>query len=171
VSRSRTIRARRWIPGVAGALAVVAGAALALTTLLPSSYRPDHHAPAQLTAWTVVKQGNGDIRVTIHELRDPAGLQSTLRADGVPATVTFPGQQNPACQPYAEGGTKSQRRHRLGRVYTFFPPTYKVTVIHPGALPSGAGVLISILFQHYQPPTGEFRDLGRLGEDQPAVHR
>ncbi len=122
VSRSRTIRARRRIPAVAGALAVVAGTALALTTLLPSSHRPDQHAPAHLTAWTVVKQGNGDIRVTIHELRNPAGLQSTLRADGVPATVTFTGQQNPACQPYSQGGTRSQRRLLLGSVYTFFPP-------------------------------------------------
>jgi hypothetical protein len=154
MSRSRAIRARRRIPVVAGALAVVAGTALALTTLLPSSYRPDHPAPAQLTAWTVVKQGNGDIRVTIHELRNPAGLQSTLRADAVPATVTFTGQQNPACQPYSHSGTKSQRRHLLGSVYTFFPPAYKVMVIHPPALPSGAGVLISVRFQHYQPPHG-----------------
>ena len=30
--------------------------------------------------------------------RDPAGLQATLRADGIPASVTFIGQQNPACQ-------------------------------------------------------------------------
>ena len=152
VSRSRTIRARRRIPGVAGALAIVAGTALALTTLLPASHHPDHSASAQLTAWTVVKQANGNIRVTIRELRNPAGLQSTLRADGVPATVTFIGQQNPACQPYSHSGTKSQRRHLLGGVYTFFPPTYKVMVIHPSALPFGAGVLISVLFQHHQSP-------------------
>ena len=168
VSRSRTIRARRRIPGVAGALAVVAGTALALATLLPSSYRPDHHAPAQLTAWTVVKQGNGDIRVTIHELRNPAGLQSTLRADGVPATVTFIGQQNPACQPYSHSGTKSQRRHLLGSVYTFVPPTYKITIIHPAALPPGAGVLISVLFQHYQRPhRGTFAITGGLVKASP----
>ena len=32
---------------------------------------------------------DGTIYVTINELKDPAGLQSTLRADGVPASVTF----------------------------------------------------------------------------------
>ena len=113
VSRSRTIRARRRIPGAAAALAVVAGAALALTTLLPSSHQPDHPAGAQLTAWTVAKQSDGNIRVTVRERRSPAGLQSTLRADGVPASVTFIGQQNPACQPYFDSGSKSQRRHLL----------------------------------------------------------
>ena len=35
---------------------------------------------------------------------DAAGLQRTLRADGVPVSVTFTGQQNPACQPYPSGG-------------------------------------------------------------------
>jgi len=45
----------------------------------------------------------GDIKVTIRELRDPAGLQRTLRADGVPASVTFAGQQNPACQGSPQG--------------------------------------------------------------------
>ena len=169
VRRSRTIRARRRIPGVAGALALAAGTALALTTLLPSSHQPDHRAPAaQLTAWTVVKQADGNIRVTIRELRNPAALQSTLRADGVPASVTFIGQQNPACQPYSHGGTKSQRRHLLGSVYTFIPPDYKVMIIHPSALPSGAGVLISVLFQHHQPPhEGGFAITGGLVKASP----
>jgi hypothetical protein len=56
VSRSRAIRARRRIPAVAGALAVAAGTALAVTALLPSGHQPSHPARAQLAAWTVVKQ-------------------------------------------------------------------------------------------------------------------
>jgi hypothetical protein len=48
-------------------------------------------------------------------------------------------------------------------VYTFFPPTYKVMIIHPSALPPGAGVLISVLFQHHQPPhAGSFAITGGL---------
>jgi hypothetical protein len=43
---------------------------------------------AQLAAWTVAKQANGDIKVTVRQLSNPSGLQSTLRADGVPANVT-----------------------------------------------------------------------------------
>jgi len=104
VSRSRAIRARRRTPALAGALAVAAGTALAVTALLPSGHQPSHPARARLAAWTVVKQADGGIRVTIHELRDPARLQSTLRADGVPVSVTFIGQSNPACQPYGLGG-------------------------------------------------------------------
>jgi hypothetical protein len=54
----------------------------------------------------VTRLADGDISVTINQFKDPAGLQSTLRADGVPASVTFASQQNQACQPYP-GGTLS----------------------------------------------------------------
>jgi hypothetical protein len=144
-SRSRAIRARRRIPGLAGGLALAAGAALAVTTLLPASHQPSHPAPARLAAWTVVKQADGNIRVTVRELRDPAGLQRTLRADGVPASVTFIGQPNPACHGHTGGGDQSQRRQLLKHVYTPRPGNnkVKVVVIHPSGLPSGAGVLIA----------------------------
>jgi hypothetical protein len=114
VSRGRAVRARRRIPGVAGALAVVAGAALAVTALAPSGHQASHqgsHQPtARLAAWTVTKLADGNISVTINQLKDPAGLQSTLRSDGIPASVTFGNQQNPACQPYPGGtpGSSSQ---------------------------------------------------------------
>lgn len=48
-------------------------------------------------AWTVAKQADGNIHVTIRQLRDPAGLQRTLRADGVPAIVTFASHRHPSC--------------------------------------------------------------------------
>ncbi|MGH3202962.1 MAG: hypothetical protein ACRDOA_15325 [Streptosporangiaceae bacterium] len=142
VSRSRAIRSRRTIPAVAGTLAVAAGAALAVTGTLGSSAPAGHPATAQLAAWTVTEQANGDIKVTIRELRDPAGLQATLRADGVPASVTFAGQQNPACQGYSAGGSQSQRRQRLGSVVTAPAGGAYVLIIHPSAIPSGAGVEI-----------------------------
>ena len=47
VSRSRAIRARRRIPGVAGALAVAAGTALAVTAVLPASHQPSHPGRAR----------------------------------------------------------------------------------------------------------------------------
>jgi hypothetical protein len=145
VSRSRVIRARRHIPGVAAALAAAAGAALAVTALLPSGHQPSHPAHAQPAAWTVAKQGNGDIRVTIHELRNPAALQRTLRADGVPVSVTFIGQSNPACQPYGFSGSPSQHRHLLGSMVTALPGhgNLKVLVIHPSTFPAGAGLAIA----------------------------
>ena len=136
VSRSRAIRARRQIPGVAAALAVAAGTALAVTALLPSGHQP----AAQLAAWTVAKQADGNIQVTIHELRDPAALQRTLRADGVPVSVTFTGQANPACEPYGSGGG-----HLLASMVTALPGhgNLRVLVIHPSAFPAGAGLAIA----------------------------
>jgi len=144
ISRGRAVRARRRINGAAGTLAAAAGITLVVAGLLPSSNQP----AAQLAAWTVAKQANGDVYVTIHELHDPAGLQSRLRADGVPASVTFSGQQNPACQGYPGGGSQSQRRQLLGSVVTGPATGRDVMVIHPAALPSGAGLQINALFRH-----------------------
>ena len=132
ISRGRAVRARRRIPGLAGALAVVAGAAVAVTALVPGSHPASRQPGDQLAAWTVVKQADGDIYVTIRQFRDPAGLQSTLRADGVPASVTFAGQQNPACQPYPG---------RIGKVISLRSEGQSaLTIINPSALPSGAGL-------------------------------
>jgi hypothetical protein len=146
VSRSRVIRSRRRIPAMAGGLAVAAGA-LAITVTAVSG-QASHAPAAQLAAWTVTRQANGDITVTVRELRDPAGLQRTLRAEGVPASVTFAGQQNPACQGYPAGGDQSQRRQLLGRVATLPAGRVYVLVIHPQALPSGAGLQLFSSFEN-----------------------
>ena len=144
VSRSRAIRNRRRIPGLAAATAVTAAAVFAVTALLPG-----HSASPQpgirLTAWTVVKHADGTVYVTIRELRDPGGLQRTLRADGVPASVIFGNpanaQPNP-CQSY--GGDPSL----VSRVVTPSmapgqPQGHAVVMaIHPSALPASAGVQI-----------------------------
>jgi hypothetical protein len=135
IRRGRAVRARRRIPGVAGALAVVAGAAVAVTALVPASNSASHQPGTQLAAWTVVKQADGNVYVTIRQFRDPAGLQARLRADGVPASVTFSGQQNPACQPYPS------QPWPLGKVVSVrLGSRSALTIIHPSALPSGAGL-------------------------------
>lgn len=117
MARGRAHRRRhRVIPGVTGTLAVAGGTAVAVTALAPASPHATHQAtppagrrPAttQLAAWTVTKLADGDISVKIRELTDPAGLQGRLRADGVPASVTFRNRPNPACRPYP-GGTIPQ---------------------------------------------------------------
>jgi hypothetical protein len=159
INRGRAVRARRRIPEVAGALAVAAGTALAVTVLLPSG-RPglassgqpglassghpgSHPASAQLAAWTVAKLADGDIDVTINQLQNPAGLQSTLRADGLPVNVTFSGPSltlsgpspSASCQPYAgSGDVLSSVAHWNTRDGSAF------LVIDPSALPSGTGL-------------------------------
>jgi hypothetical protein len=133
--RSRRVRAWRRIPGVAAALVVVAGAAVAVSTLIP----PGHQPRTELAAWTVARQADGTVTVTVRELRDPAGLQQTLRADGIPATVTFSGQMPAACQRYPVGTGIA------AGVFTVQPTSadYASLIIHPAALPPGAGVAIN----------------------------
>jgi hypothetical protein len=155
ISRGRAVRARRRIPRVAAALGAAATVAFAVSVALPAGH-PASEPGAQLAAWIVARQADGSIQVTIRELRDPAGLQRTLRADGVPASVTFTDQQNPACQGYPGGGSQSQRRHLLSSVAA--PAAGRdAMVIHPSALPSGAGLQIYTLFQNYPGPRGSFQ--------------
>lgn len=133
---------RRWLLPAAGALVTAGAAAAAVTLAMPASHQPQ----VRLDAWTVSKQANGNIQVTINQLQNPSGLQSTLRADGVPASVTF-GQQNSACQHYPQSSPR-QLKQALG-----VPPPGQyqgpagayVFDIDPSALPSGAGAAITVL--------------------------
>ncbi len=144
IGRGRAVRVRRRIPAAAGALTVAAVTALAVTALLPSGHpapRPSsqpaagsHPAGVRLAAWTVTRQANGDIDVTVNQLKNPAGLQATLRADGLPVTVSFSGPPLATyCQPY-------QTTRDTLRAVAQFQASY--LVIDPSALPSGTGVAI-----------------------------
>jgi hypothetical protein len=97
VRHGRARRQRQRLTGLAGVVEV--GALLAVTALLSASHPASHQPRVQLAAWTVVKQPGGIIHVTIRELRDPAGLHATLRADGVPASGSFGNGQQTACRP------------------------------------------------------------------------
>jgi hypothetical protein len=148
VRRSRAMRARRRIPGLAGALAAAAGAAAAVAAVLPASGQPGnppgHQPSARPAAWTVTRQANGTIYVTIRELRDPAGLQRKLRADGVPASVTFLNPHNPwprLCRRYSKAS--AGLTDRVIQAYQGNGRRGTALVIHPSALPGDAGVLIS----------------------------
>lgn len=177
LARGRARRRRRIIPTATGTLAVAAGATLAVTALTPGSHDPAHRAAhaatrqptVQLAAWTVTRLANGNITVSVRDLGDPAGLQQTLRSDGVPASVTFASEVNPACSPYP-GGTP---RHGIPRLLKHvFPepyrhlamqhqprtarpvhgrppvqrpsPTSSIVVIDPAALPGNAGVQLGV---------------------------
>jgi hypothetical protein len=178
MARGRRTRRHRLIPGVTATLAVAAGAVLAVTMLAPAGHPAGPRAgsqaagqasgqPAiQLAAWTVTKLADGKISVTIRELEDPAGLQSTLRADGVPASVTFASQQNPACRPYPAGTLLLERvfptpyqafpqlphkaaarlvpAHGRPRALPGPSVTSTAVLIDPSALPGHTGVQLGI---------------------------
>jgi hypothetical protein len=152
---------RRRRLGVLASAGGLAAAAVAVSTALPASrpagsYPASSHPPSgpavQLTAWTVTRQAGGSIKVTFREATDAAGLQRTLRADGVPVSVTFTGRQNRACQPYSAGSGQALRPFgtRTGPLggpgFTHNPKaaysTPDALVIHPSALPSGTGLQI-----------------------------
>jgi hypothetical protein len=129
--RGRARRHRhRLIPAMTGTLAVAAGTALAVATLAPASHQATPHAgrqpAAHLAAWTVTKLAGGDISVTIRELKDPAGLQGALRAEGVPASVTFAGQLNPACRPYPGGAIPWPPQPPTSLLRQVFPKSYGI---------------------------------------------
>jgi hypothetical protein len=131
-----------------GTATAAAGAALAVTALIPAGRQPD----TQLAAWTVVKQADGNVYVTIREFRDPAGLQARLRADGVPASVIFNPKlprgapfrdlfhvkHNP-CQAYSGGQGQLLKVVGRGSPHPLRGQS-TLSIIHPSALPSGAGV-------------------------------
>jgi hypothetical protein len=141
---------RRLAAGIAASAASVAVVlSLGLSGVFGSaSHQPSHPARAQLAAWTVVKEADGTVVVKIREFRDPAGLQSRLRADGVPASVHFGTLQsnetfldllhfkgNP-CQEYSGGEGQAQN------VVTGGSPFTVGIFVHPSAIPPGAGVQI-----------------------------
>jgi len=154
ISRGHAVRTwRRRVPAAAAALAVAGGAALGVTALEPSGHPAptaagkagSHPAVVRLAAWTVAKQANGDIVVTIRQLQHPAQLQATLRADGLPAHVSFSGHPDSAvCRPYTNSRYASTKFLYRTLTWTLTRGGSDVFTIHPSQLPSGAGLSITI---------------------------
>jgi hypothetical protein len=165
IRRGKTLRARRRARMAAGALGSAAAAAFAVGAVLPAGTTAGGQSPGahpagvfplpvtsqpsvRLAAWTVTRLAGGTIKVTFRQATDPAGLQRTLRAEGVPASVTFTGHQNPACRPYSSGkpfwpfgltgGPVGTSTHDPRAAFT---APYAV-VINPSKLPAGVGVQI-----------------------------
>lgn len=152
---SRASRRRRFaIPALIGVAAAAVAAAVALTATQGSQARHggSQGGGATLAAWSVIKEKHGLLRVTIRELRDPAGLQQMLRAAGVPANVQFlhhdftpttsthdlpKGCLNPRMSNEANANLQ-------GKIMPMDPlPTGGVAVnIRPSAIPHGIGLYV-----------------------------
>jgi hypothetical protein len=193
--RGRALRTRRLGTGLAGGAAAASGLALAVTSLVPGTTAvtsvaggghrggpatlngplgtikgSDGTVKATLVAWTVTKRPDGGVAVMVRDLRDPAGLQRALRADGVPARVTYPRAHVPAsCHFYdlASGGATSALRSRVitEPKFTINLNKYANFVVHPSAIPHGAGVLITGAAM-----PGDIRSMPATLDDNPAEH-
>jgi len=159
-------KARRRRQSLLAGAGGLAAAAVAVSLALPASHpaatrsadshpaarRPASGPSVKLAAWTVTRHADGSIQVTFREATDAAVLQRTLRADGVPASVTFTGHQNLACHPYNSGGSPAYwpfgpKTGPLDAYRFIHHPqdaynTQYALVIDPSALPSGAGLQI-----------------------------
>jgi hypothetical protein len=118
-------------------------AAVAAPALLPSN-SGNGVSPARLAAWTVTTEPGGKLTVTIRELRDPAGLQRELRADGVAATVRFTGQTPRQCLYYPLSPREAFRLQAR-----IFPQTSNTSgqtafTINTAAIPARIGLWMTV---------------------------
>ena len=155
VRRGRRLRAQRRLPGLAGAAGTAAALELAVAALVPGS---GSMGTGRLAAWTVVSQQDGSVRVALRgaQIRDVAGLQDKLRADGIPARVTRIGYLRPplsvpGCQVSGDwsagpGGISYALWHKI-----FYGPhtgqqSNHAFWVYRSAIPHGLGVLVDIYY-------------------------
>jgi hypothetical protein len=150
VRRSRAIRARRRTPALTGGLtaaaAATAAAALVLTSGLgavPAQHVTAGHARTVVTAaWTVRQAPDGTVTISLRQYANPAGLQRTLRADGINAIVRrVPSQTITRRLP-------GSRKLPLRTVTSCY---YATTSNAP---PRVQRAVVTIVFQHLPAPRG-----------------
>lgn len=145
IARARRRRLRHGLAAAATAAVIAAAAAPALPGIGGNGA-----GPARLAAWTVTTEPGGKVTVTIRELRDPAGLQRRLRADGVPATVRFAGQTPRPCLYYPLSASQALRLQAR-----IFPQTSNASgqtafTISTRAIPPRIGLWIAVSASHTQ---------------------
>ncbi len=145
-----TWRRPRALAMTAGAVAIAAAAAIMIPAVLSTSM-PESLVTA---AWAVQRKPDGTITVYIRQMRDPAGLQRALRADGVPAYIRYVPEvvkphgsvtEYPACD-YNFG---VPNKFNFNSIFSFLPPKEmaqgKVAfLIHPAGIPKGYSVFVEI---------------------------
>ncbi len=151
LSPGRPPRHRYAVPVLIGAAAAVVATAVALALTQGS---PAGHGGGQggvsLAAWSVVKEPHGLLKVTIRQLRNPAGLERTLRADGVPANVRFvhhffqPSNSNDVPKGCLPPHLSSQVIAKVDEklIPNVTVPEADAAIIRPSALPHGIGLYL-----------------------------
>jgi len=162
VRRGRRLRARRRLPGLAGAAGAVAALALAVAALVSgggSARAPGGSTGTQrLAAWTVVSQPGSSVKVTLQwpHIRDLAGLQDKLRGDGIPARVAHIGYLRsplnvPGCHVFGDwstgpGGISYTRWHKIFYGPHTGPQSNYAFWVYRSAIPRGLGVLVDTYY-------------------------
>ena len=162
VRRGRRLRARRRLPGLAVAAGTVAALTLAVAVLIPGNGRArvpgGSTGTERLAAWMVVSQQGGSVKVTLRgaHIRDLAGLQDRLRADGIPARVARIGYLRPpltvpGCHVFGDwsagpGGISYTLWHKI-----FYGPhtgqqSNHAFWVYRSAIPPGLGILVDIYY-------------------------
>jgi hypothetical protein len=150
ISRGHSARARRRVRRFAGAALATGALATGLAAAAVAAPVTRPHSAGQagfaLTAWTVKNQANGTVTVTIRELRDRAGLERKLRAEGIPISIVFDGEASPPCAVYimhVHGGTMVNPGARViqyGSGKESGSP--EVLTIQPSFIPAHAGIQV-----------------------------
>jgi hypothetical protein len=166
---ARQFRARwRSHPVLTGAAGMAGAAALGISLLVVGS------SPA--AAWTVTKEHDGTIAITIRQLNQPNALREELRRDGAPVDFNGPlaftrqGTPNLACiRPM------SPALRRALSVRTSADPHAAALLVRPSAIPRGD--TLSIYWAAYSPQgfTGSKMEawiaLPAAGNSRPGRHK
>jgi len=111
------------------------------------------------------------VEVTIRELRDPAGLQRLLRADGVPATIRFASQDPlPSQLPRPCLYYRLPDREISRLTWRIFPQSTNASgqtalTINRSAIPARVGLWINVT-----PPAGHGPDSTAFSADLRLVY-
>jgi hypothetical protein len=175
--RRRVTARQRWrLPVLAGGLTAAAAATAAAALVLasgpgtvPGQRGKAGHARTVVTAaWTVHEAADGTVTISLRQYADPAGLQRTLRADGVNAIVRamptrtttrpggLPGSGKPplrvpvaTCSYAATNNAPPQvQRAAVTVVFQDVPAPrgagirIATFIIHPDAMPPGSALLL-----------------------------
>jgi hypothetical protein len=130
VRHGRAVRRRRRLRGLTGAVALTGAAVAAVALLVPGGQA----TTARLAAWTVTRNPDSGITVTVNEMKDPGGLEATLRANGIPARVTFD-PLRAMNQPLPAGCTAPKMPA---------PANAQLQNMIPAAIPAGIGLSIGV---------------------------
>ena len=144
----------------AGVTALAAVAAVSGVTLASGASGTSGTHDAQLTAWTVQKQTNGTIDVTIRDLLNLTGLQQKLNADGVPAEVITDKHYPASCV------NRTAMKEDMPSVITNGPgvPNGYAFVIHPAGIPSGSKLLLDVTHNTTVTSGGVTTTVGGVGD-------